>query len=264
MPLIGVGFGEEGWQVVATKDKFAKELGESMRGRLVFVAREKAVAIQARPNGSLPLEFVAGERLEASDRILGVGESFAWPGCGFDRTSYEVKEVGEAFVVIKYSRGIAQQDGYQDSGEFRIDFGSGEMGQPAAEPKRDEKPQPEGQDLPHFLTVRIQQLELMGTREIQKWPENAGELFQGQRKQLASKAHEGGASAEPPAGGDQRHGDEQQQQGKRLQGNRIGPRAKPGWREESKKFSNVLNPDWSSARSRIEGRLKSPTPMTRT
>jgi hypothetical protein len=172
--LIGVGIAAEGGEVIPTKERFSKELSEFMRGRLKFVAQGKSIHMEARPDGSLPLEFGAG-KLEASDGTLEVGDSFAWPGCGFDRTSYEVKEVGEGFVVIRYNRGNAQRDGYEDSGEFKINFGDGAP------------PAGAGQaDLPQMLVTRIGQLEFNRPSEIQKWPEDQAGLFQGLRKQLAS------------------------------------------------------------------------------
>jgi len=132
--------GEETKKVVPTKNKFAKQLSEFVQSSLTFAEQKESIQIQAKPKARLPLEFVAGKGLEASDGILSVGDSFAWPGCGFDRTVYTIKKITPQFVVIEYTRGIPQRDGYQDSGEIKISFGKhqeaeqGGAGQPATAP----------------------------------------------------------------------------------------------------------------------------------
>ena len=116
--------GEEAVKIVPTKNKFAKQLSESVQSQLIFAKQKESILIQTKPKATLPLEFVAGKGLEASDGTLSVGDSFAWPGCGFDRTSYTIKEITPKFVLIGYTRGIPQQDGYQDAGEFRVSYGN--------------------------------------------------------------------------------------------------------------------------------------------
>ena len=113
-------FGEDPDKSIATKDKHAKLLSESLQGSLSFTHQKDSIQIQAKPNSSLPLEFIKDIGLEPSDGILAVGSSFSWPGCGFDRTSYTIKEITQEFVLIEYTRGIAKHDGYQDSGEIKI------------------------------------------------------------------------------------------------------------------------------------------------
>lgn len=116
-------FGEEAKEVVPTTNKFSKQLSEFVQNALAFTERNGTLRIEAKSESTLPLEFVAGKGLEASDGILSAGDSFAWPGCGFDRTSYTIKGITRQDVVIEYSRGMPQRDGYQDSGEFRINLG---------------------------------------------------------------------------------------------------------------------------------------------
>ena len=115
-------FGEETKKIVPTENKFAKQLSKYVQSKLTFEEQKDSIHIQAKPKTRLPLEYVATKGLEASDGILLVGDSFAWPGCGFDRTSYTIKKIAPKFVVIGYKRGNPQQDGYQDSGEFRVAY----------------------------------------------------------------------------------------------------------------------------------------------
>lgn len=180
--LVGVALGAQGGEVVQTEGRFAKVLGEQVGKTLRFSGQGKLVRIEARPGGTLPLESVAGQGMQECDGVLAVGEQFGWPGCGIDRTSYEVKEVGEASVVIKYRRGMAQVDGYHDEGEFSVGLGDPRQaagGGGAAEGQAG----PGKQELPYSLSMRIRQME-RGTREIQEWPANKADLFQGLRKQL--------------------------------------------------------------------------------
>ena len=147
--------GEEAKKVVPTKNKFAKQLSESVQSQLTFAKQKESIQIQAKPKATLPLEFIAGKGLEPSDGILSMGDSFAWPGCGFDRTSYAIKEIAPNYIVIGYTRGIPQQDGYQDAGEFKVSYGNQEeaeqvgAGQPATAPQLksegSDKPQPEAE-----------------------------------------------------------------------------------------------------------------------
>ena len=123
--------GEEPKKVVPTKDKFSKQLSESVQSQLTFAKQKESVQILAKPKATLPLEFVAGKRLEASDGILSMGDSFAWPGCGFGRTSYTITEIAPNYIVIGYTRGIPQQDGYQDAGEFKVSYGNQEEAEQA-------------------------------------------------------------------------------------------------------------------------------------
>ncbi|HEX7261090.1 MAG TPA: hypothetical protein VF258_04690, partial [Luteolibacter sp.] len=111
------------------KNKFSMQLSESVRNQLTFAKQKESILIQAKPKATLPLEVIASKGLEASDGILSLGDSFAWPGCGFDRTSYTIKEITPKFVVIGYTRGIPQQDGYQDAGDFRVSYGNQEAEQ---------------------------------------------------------------------------------------------------------------------------------------
>lgn len=120
--FVGFVSAEEGKQIIPTQNKFAKKLTYLLQSKLTFVLKKDLIQIKAKPEATLPLEFVAGKGLEPSDGTLSVNDSFAWPGCGFDRTSYTLKKITPKSVVITYIRGIPQQDGYQDSGEFSIAF----------------------------------------------------------------------------------------------------------------------------------------------
>jgi hypothetical protein len=105
-----------------TEDKFAVQLKANLISRVSFVKIKDAIQIKAKPNDFLPLEFIKGEGLRDSDGILSEGDSFAWPGCGFDRTSYRVNKIAPEFVEIRYSRGTPEQDGYHDSGVLKINY----------------------------------------------------------------------------------------------------------------------------------------------
>jgi hypothetical protein len=120
--VLAVGICPGNSEVTPTEGKFAAKLKADMIGRLRFSKTKVAIRIQAKANATLPLEFVKGKGLEASDGLLLEGDEFAWPGCGFDRTSYQVKKIAPDYVEIGYSRGIPKQDGYQDSGVFTIDY----------------------------------------------------------------------------------------------------------------------------------------------
>ncbi|OYV05383.1 MAG: hypothetical protein CFE26_11880 [Verrucomicrobiales bacterium VVV1] len=114
--------GEGAANIIPTKNKFSKELADSVQSNLTFVYQKESIKIRTKLNAALPLEFVEGKRLEPSDGVLSLGGSFAWPGCGFDRTSYMVREITQQSVTIEYHRGNPKQDGYQDSGEFKINI----------------------------------------------------------------------------------------------------------------------------------------------
>jgi hypothetical protein len=108
--------------VTPTQDKFSAELKADLISRVSFSKVGNAIQIHVKAKATLPLEFVKGKGLEASDGILLEGDEFAWPGCGFDRTSYQIKKIAPEYVEIGYSRGIPQQDGFHDSGVFRVDY----------------------------------------------------------------------------------------------------------------------------------------------
>lgn len=116
--------GAEKKEVIPTENRFAQELREHVTGQLSFSELKSSIQVQAKPKARLPMEFDGTKGMNTSDGILSLGDRFAWPGCGYDRTSYTIKEITPAFVAIAYTRGIPQQDGYQDTGEFRVSYGN--------------------------------------------------------------------------------------------------------------------------------------------
>ena len=110
--------------VIPTINKFAVDISKSLQNMITFERKEDLVYIHKKTKGSLPMEFTK-KGIVPSDGILFVGDSFMWPGCGFDRTSYSLKEITEDSVVIVYSRGTPAHDGYHDTGEIKIAFEKG-------------------------------------------------------------------------------------------------------------------------------------------
>jgi hypothetical protein len=117
-----------GDEIVLTQNKFSGQLKAELANRIGFFKHNKEILIQLKAKAIMPLEFSKGKGLIKSDGILSEGDTFAWPGCGFDRSTFQIYKITPEYVEIHYSRGTPQMDGYQDSGMFQVSFEKGEQG----------------------------------------------------------------------------------------------------------------------------------------
>ncbi|QQL44083.1 hypothetical protein [Sulfuriroseicoccus oceanibius] len=118
--LIGISFAED--EVLTTKNKFSEVHKELLSSRLAFSTKQNLIYLSVKEKANLPLEYIDGKGFEASDGILTLNSNFIWPGCGYDRSSYTISKITAEFIVIDYVQGTPEQDGYRDSGQFKIRY----------------------------------------------------------------------------------------------------------------------------------------------